>query len=86
MKNYRLYEVSDGVMGSEILRGTFLSMPHAVLAWWRAFGGDNKTGWAKELLLVTEATSDGGYGDTYGVKIWDEGGMPTVFPMRGEAG
>lgn len=85
MKLYRLYEVSDGIVGTDILRGSFLSMPHAVLAWWRAFGDDSGDGWCQEHIIVCEALGDGWYGDAYGVREWQLGSMPSVYPMLGDA-
>jgi len=90
IKAYKLYEVSDGVMGIDIIRGQFLSMPDAILAWDRAFsglyadaGGDSYSKEDRGMVIVCEALNDGTYGPPYATSPWEDGEKPSVYPMKG---
>jgi hypothetical protein len=82
VRGYKLYEVSDGVMGNDIIRGNFKSMPEALEAWYRAFGVSYPDEHLAQLI-VYEALPDGTYGPSYGTKQWTYGDTPCVYPMKG---
>jgi hypothetical protein len=72
----RRYEVSDGVMGIDVLCGDFPSEIAAAYAWARAYGG-NHPALLGGYVLVNTCESDP---QVYGVRV--KGGKLALHPMK----